>query len=115
MKLPYIEVENPGDEALIYNVTTKVDHSIAPQWLAWMREEHIPDLLATGCFTDAQLLQLTEVDETDGLTYAVQYSSPGRERYNRYITEFAEPMRKKATDRWGALTISFRSVLRVVN
>ncbi|RYY56520.1 MAG: DUF4286 family protein [Chitinophagaceae bacterium] len=115
MKLPYIEVENQDDGQLIYNVTTKVDHSIARQWLAWMKEEHIPDILATGCFTDAQVLQLTEVDESDGPTYAVQYSSPGRDRYNEYITGYAEQMRKKAADRWGALIISFRSVLRVVN
>jgi len=116
MKLPYIEIEQDNeDPELIYNVTTKVDQSIAPQWLAWMKDEHIPDLIATGCFTDALILQITEVDDSEGPTYAVQYSSPSRALYNRYIEMYSVSMQKKAEARWGALTISFRTVLRVVN
>ncbi|MEI2737728.1 MAG: DUF4286 family protein [Chitinophagaceae bacterium] len=26
---------------IIYNVTIKVEHSIADQWLTWLKEEHI--------------------------------------------------------------------------
>lgn len=53
---------------LIYNITTKVDHSIADAWLQWMKEEHIPEVIATGCFSQSRILRLLEVDETDGLT-----------------------------------------------
>lgn len=47
------DFNNPplGDGGIIYNVTTQADHSIAGQWLQWMKEEHIPDIIATGCFT----------------------------------------------------------------
>lgn len=116
MKLPYIEIEQDNeDPELIYNVTTKVDESVAADWLVWMKNEHIPDLVATGCFTDALILQVTEIDDSEGPTYAVQYSSPGRALYNQYIEEYSELMRKKAEARWGGKIISFRTVLRVVN
>ncbi|HEY6503195.1 MAG TPA: DUF4286 family protein [Chitinophagaceae bacterium] len=100
---------------LVYNVTTKVEHSIAEAWLAWLKEEHIPDLVATGCFTNAVILQLTETDDTEGPTYAVQYYTGSKEQYNRYIEQYADVMRKKATDKWGNKFISFRTVMTVVN
>ena len=51
----------------IYNVTVKVDHSIAADWLQWLLNEHIPEILATGCFKDAKVLQLLEQDDEEGL------------------------------------------------
>ncbi len=100
---------------ILYNVTTKVDHSIAGDWLQWIKAEHITDIIATGCFTHATVLQLIEVDDTDGPTYAIQYHSRSKNLYNQYIQTFAEEMRKKALDKWGNKIISFRSVLQVVN
>ena len=35
---------------IIYNITIKVDWSIAEEWLKWMQEKHLPEILATGCF-----------------------------------------------------------------
>ena len=32
----------------IYNVTTNIDESVHDEWLHWMKEIHIPDVLATG-------------------------------------------------------------------
>lgn len=101
--------------SVIYNVTVKVEHSIAPQWLEWLRGEHIPEVIATGCFTDWMVLRLLETDETDGLTYAIQYRASSKEMYNRYITEFAIAMREKGYRKWGNRFIAFRSVMEVVN
>lgn len=100
---------------VIYNVTIKVDQAIADEWLQWLKEEHIPDIIRTGCFTQATILQLLEVDDSEGPTYAVQYQADSREQYNRYIQAFSDEMRKKGTDRWGGRFIAFRSVMRVVH
>ncbi len=100
---------------IVYNVTVKVDHTIAEQWLDWLKKEHIPDVINTGCFTHAHILRLLEVDETDGITYAVQYHAESKELYNRYISVFAETMRNKGFDKWGNKFIAFRSVMMVVH
>ena len=103
------------DGGIIYNVTTQADHNIASQWLQWMKEVHIPDIIATGCFTHAIILRLIEVDERQGPTFAIQYHAESKALYNRYIEIFAEGMRKKVAEKWGNLVIAFRSVLQVVN
>jgi hypothetical protein len=100
---------------LIYNVTIKVDNSIAARWLAWMKQQHIPDVLNTGCFTQAVVLRLLEVDDTEGPTYAIQYHTESKADYNRYIDKYSEEMRQKVFDKWGSNYIAFRSLMQVID
>jgi len=99
----------------IYNVTTKIDHTIQQAWLQWIKEEHIPDIISTGCFTKATVLHLLELDDSEGPTYAVQYVAESKALYNRYINKFAPVMRQKAIDKWGSKFIAFRSVMQVIH
>ena len=100
---------------IIYNVTIKVERSIADNWLQWLKEEHIPDVIQTGCFSRAVILRLLEVDETDGPTFAVQYFAESKALYNNYIQNHASAMRQKGFEKWGDQFIAFRSVMQVVN
>lgn len=100
---------------IIYNVTTKVNYSIAADWLTWLKEEHIPDIINTGCFSHAVILHLLEADDEEGITYAVQYHTENKAFYTRYVESNASLMRKKAMDKWGDKCIAFRSVMQVVN
>lgn len=99
---------------IIYNVTIKVAQSIAKDWLDWLLQVHIPEVLATGCFTSHQVVQLLEVDNTEGPTYAVQYHAESKADYNRYISKYAEELRQKSYEKWGDGFIAFRSVMQVV-
>lgn len=100
---------------IIYNVTIKVEHSIAENWLTWLKEVHIPEMISTGCFTNATILRLLETDETEGPTYAIQYHAASNDLYNKYIESFSDEMRKKGADKWGNRVIAFRSVMQVVH
>lgn len=99
---------------IIYNVTVKIDPSIEREWISWMKEEHIPDVLATGKFTESRFVRLLEVDESEGPTFSIQYSANSRGDYDDYIANYSADMRKKGTDRWGNLFIAFRTVMQVV-
>lgn len=100
---------------IIYNVTIKVTHAIAKDWLVWLREEHIPDVVGTGCFTHAVILHLVEADDEESITYAVQYHAAGKAQYDDYIKKFADAMRKKGHDKWGDQFVAFRTLMEVVN
>ena len=100
---------------IIYNVTTKVTTAIQHEWLTWLKDEHIPEILNTGCFSNAIILQLLETDDSEGPTYAIQYHSESKALYNLYIEKYAGIMRQKSYDKWGNQFIAFRSVMRVVN
>ncbi len=100
---------------IIYNVTVKVDHGIAAGWLSWLKEEHIPGIIATGCFTQAVIFHLLEQDDEEGITYVVQYHAPDKTDYERYLEQYAPAMRKKGTEKWGDRFIAFRSVMELVH
>lgn len=99
----------------IYNVTIKVRTDIQTAWLDWLQTEHIPEVLTTGCFHDAIVLRLLEIDDSEGPTYAVQYKAESKAQYNLYITKHADELRQKSFDKWGDAFIAFRSVMQVVN
>jgi hypothetical protein len=98
----------------IYNVTVKIDSSIESDWIKWMKEEHIPEVLATGKFFESRFVRLVDVDESEGPTFAAQYTARTKDDYEDYIAHFSPELRKKGLDRWGNLFIAFRTVMQVV-
>lgn len=100
---------------IIYNITTKVHHSIDKLWLQWQKEENMPQQMETGLFVSNKLFRLLDQDDTEGNTYAVQYTAATPEDYNTYIKEYAPALRKKATQQWGDKIISFHSALEVIH
>ena len=99
---------------IIYNVTTKVTHFINDRWLQWMKEEHIPAIMATGLFHDYRICRLLDQDDSDGPTYAVQYFTDTLENYHTYLQEHASLLRQKSFDAFGDQFVAFRTVMQVV-
>jgi hypothetical protein len=98
---------------IIYNVTVKIDAEAADEWVKWMKEEHMPELMKTGLFTDSRLCRLLEQDETEGRTYTAQYFCNTIEDYNSYIDNHAQHMRDKGFARFGNRFMAFRTVMEV--
>lgn len=99
---------------IIYNVTIKIAAPIYEDWLHWLQQEHVPEVLATGCFEKATVTRLLEIDDSEGPTYAVQYHAPSKAMYNKYIEKFSEGLRKKSFNKWGNQFIAFRSLMQIV-
>ena len=100
---------------IVYNVTTMVSGGRAEEWLEWMRRTHIPEIMATGCFTGFRMLRLLEVDDAEGPTYALQFHCKDREDYERYVSRFAPALREAAMNIWGEEAVSFRTLMEVIN
>ncbi len=99
----------------IYNITTKVTWQINDAWLAWMKEVHTIEIINTGCFNKVIILQLLELDENDGLTYAVQYHTENKEMYNQYKEKLEPTFKQQILNKWGDMALSFASLMQVVN
>ncbi len=100
---------------LIYNITTKITWAINDEWVRWMKEDHIPGIMETGCFLDHRFVKLLETDEAEGPTYATQFYANTRADYERYIEMHATSLRNTAAAKWGDQFISFRSLMQLVN
>jgi hypothetical protein len=100
---------------LIYNVTTKVDWSIAEEWVKWMQEVHIPDVMGSGCFQRHQLVKILDIDEQEGPTYAAQFYAATKTSYEDYINNFSATLREHVISKWGNKFISFRTLMELVD
>ena len=100
---------------LIYNVTVQVYKEIATPWLQWLVNEHIPQVLRTGCFSHYQLVKLLDVDESEAITYAIQYYADSRELIDRYLNEHADELRQSGLEKWGDGYIAFRTIMEVIS
>jgi hypothetical protein len=99
---------------IIYNVTTKVTTNINEEWLRWMKQEHIPKIMATGLFHDFRICRLLEQDDQDGPTYSIQYFTDTLENYQTYLSEHAPALRQLSYQLFGSQFVSFRTVMQVV-
>lgn len=98
---------------LIYSVTVNLHQEIFEEWLSWMKNDHIPDVLATGCFTDHRISQVIQPAQEDGsFTVNIQYFCTNDEILEQYLTAFAPKLQKHHTDRFQGKFVAFRSILQ---
>lgn len=87
--------------------------SIKEEWLHWMKQEHIPEVLNTQLFTSHAFHQLLEPEDEEGaLTFVVQYHTDDLSKYHHYIEHHAPLLRQKGLDRFGDQFIAFRTLLQ---
>lgn len=99
---------------IIYNVTVKIDHSVHDDWLEWMKNVHIPDVMKTNLFSENRICRLLTVDESDGITYAVQYGCKDMATFDQYQKQFAPKLQRDHTERYGEKFAAFRTLMEIV-
>ncbi len=97
----------------IYNVTVNIASDVTTQWVAWMKEIHMPDVMKTGCFIDCQLLKVLYVND-EGNTYSAQYKFLEMTDIERYQKEFAPALQQEHTLKFKDKYSAFRTLLQVI-
>ena len=101
---------------IIYNVTIKVDKEIATEWLNWMQQIHIPDVMNTGCFTSYRISSLlTNDDEDDSPTFIIQYNCASVEVFDKYEKNFATQLRHDVDKKFKDRFVAFRTLMKEIS
>ncbi|MBT3647331.1 MAG: DUF4286 family protein [Flavobacteriales bacterium] len=98
---------------IIYNVTVKIDNDVHDDWLEWMKDIHIPQVLETGYF-EGNLMAKVLVDDDDGVTYSIQYRCLDMKRLEEYYESHAPRLQKDHAERYKDKFVAFRTLLEVV-
>ena len=99
---------------IIYNVTVSIDKAVETEWLDWMKNTHIPDVINTQLFLDCTISRVLS-EEIGGQTYAVAYSCKSMEDYNLYKTKFATELQEEHREKFAGKFAAFRTLLEVVH
>lgn len=100
---------------LIYNVTINIDESVHQAWLAWMRDKHIPDMLATNKFIEAKMCRVLVEEDLGGITYSIQYTTPNNATLQAYYQEDADSMREEGMRLFPNKFVAFRTELEIIS
>ena len=99
----------------IYNVTINIDDTVHDQWIRWMQDIHIPDMLATGKFIEAKMCRVLVEEEMGGITYSIQYTTKDKDTLEQYYREDAHRLRQDGQERFGGKFVAFRTELELVD
>jgi hypothetical protein len=100
---------------ILYAVTVNIEADIEKDWLQWMKEVHIPDLMRTGLFESYRIFRiLTRQEDESGVSYSMQNFMHSMEDFERYQKEFAPTLRKEYDERYKNKFVAFRTLLEEV-
>jgi len=97
----------------LYNVTLILEDAAAQEWLQWMQETHIPQVMATGMFVSNRLLKVVD-SPNEGVTYCAQYVVDSLENYNQYQEVFAPALQAELNERYKNRFVAYRSLMEFV-
>ncbi len=100
-------------EQIIYNVTVSIDPAIEQDWVSWMCEVHIPDVMATGCFLEGRMSKMND-EEEGACTYAMTYVAYSQEHLSDYQHNHAARLQVDHKSRYEGRFAAFRSTLNVI-
>ena len=100
---------------ILYNVTLNVDDSIHQEWLEWMKQIHLPEVMATGKFLSYEMYRIRNHNADDpSINYSVQYKAISYEEYEDYVNRFGPALKQKTLEKFGDQVIAFRTILDLV-
>ncbi|MFC3560870.1 DUF4286 family protein [Pedobacter jamesrossensis] len=99
---------------LLYNVTLILEDTAAEEWLQWMQETHIPQVMDTGMFVSHRLLKVLD-SPNEGVTYCAQYVAESLEKYNEYQSVFAPALQQDLNKRFENRFVAYRTLMEYVD
>ncbi len=100
---------------ILFNETVSIETASAAEWLQWMKETHIPAVMATTYFVNYQIARVMDDEDTGGTTYAVQYFARHLDDLLEYNRKHDADMQAQMQARYAGKYAAFRTVLEIVS
>lgn len=98
----------------LYNVTVGIDKDVEQEWLEWMKQKHIPDVMRTGMFVDSRIYKILHENDDGSISYSVQYFAESLDHVQQYLEIFAPALVEEHRQRFLNKHVAFRTLLEEV-
>ena len=100
---------------IIYNVTINIKKDVESEWVKWMKEEHIPDIMKTNHFNSWKMFKiLVPAGMPDETTYVVRYTTDTMEKYEEYARNEAPRLQREHVEKYPGKFTASRAILEDV-
>lgn len=98
---------------LLYNVTIIIEDSAAEEWLQYMNEIHIPEVMATGKFVSNRLLKILD-SPNEGVSFCSQYVLENLTDYEDYQQNYAPKLQADLQQKFENKFVAFRTLMEFI-
>ena len=99
---------------LLYNITVGVDKEIEREWLIWIKEKHIPDVMSTGLFLQSKIFKVLHESEDGTISYSIQYLANNMNNVEQYLEIFAPKIMNEHRVKFRDKHVAFQTLLEEV-
>jgi len=99
---------------LLYNVTFHVAVEVVEPFRSYMEETHLPAIRESKAIVDHKLLRLLQQDETEAVTFALQYFLPDAGTYNHHISVMDVSLKTDLFERFGENVLYFCTLMETI-
>jgi hypothetical protein len=100
---------------IIYIITTTVKNELEQEWLQWVREKRIPEILNTGYFISHQMYKVKLPTNLEGeVTYIVQYECESMDKYTAYAENDYQRLQAEYPARFIGKVTTARTVMESI-
>jgi len=96
---------------LLYNETVGIDKEIEQEWLVYMRDKHIQNVLNTGLFVDWKMYKVLHDQEDGTISYSIQFFAKSIEDIQQYLEVFAPVLIEEHRKKFHNRHVTFRTLL----
>ncbi len=98
---------------IIFNITFNVEDDISREWLDYMQNELIPEMLKTKRVHSAVLSELL-LDEPQGTSYALQFKSDNAENLKKFKEEELPRIFTGISTKYGDKVVFFPTEMKII-
>lgn len=95
-------------------MTVSVSAKVEEDWLKWMNETHIQEVLDTGYFSGHEMFRVMLNKEDESVTYSIQYRFTEMKDLQLYQANAAPALQAKHKERYKDECVAFRSILQKI-
>lgn len=98
---------------VLYNVTVKISHEVHDEWLKWMLDVHIPEVMKLGKFHSYRLQRIIGDDTEDGQSYAIGYVAGSMAEIHTYQVRHATTLQEAHQKKYNGHYAAFRTLMEI--
>ena len=98
---------------LLYNVTVIIEEKVADHWCDWMKNNHIPQLMDSGCFQSHQMFRIID-SPNEGVSFSVQFTVGTERDYESFKNNFEQAFIGEMYAGYPDKLVAFSTVMEII-
>ena len=100
---------------VVYKVIIQIEKKIEKEWLKWMYDVHIPEIMDLKIIYKSRLFSIIKIREEEFSSYCIEYYCRSENQYNIYKEKYSKDLQIKHLEKFKGKFNGKRLILSLKN